>query len=140
MTRHAVSLANLLVDADRDGRITPADDVHENVHSGGPGARGMIVLPNFDRNNTSSAAPTTGPAGRGTPRPLAPNTVIDDDPDLLDVGKLRLARLSVDDPYKCRATSRRLRAPEQPDDEHDQEYRDDGAAADVNVVGENRNE
>ena len=99
-----VSLADLLVDADRDGRITPADDVSEHVYSDGRGGRGAIVLPNFDKDNTNTAAPDNWPGGSWNGRPAAPNNVIDNAADLLDVGKLRLAKLNLDDPYNYRVT------------------------------------
>ena len=35
----AATLADLLVDADRDGRITSADDVNENIYKDGKGGR-----------------------------------------------------------------------------------------------------
>src|SRR5688572_2212490 len=98
------SLADLLVDANRDGQITPADDVNEHVYSDGRGGRGAIVLPNFDRDNTNTAAPDNWAGGSWNGRPVAPNNVIDNAADLLDVGKLRLAKLNRDDPYNFRVT------------------------------------
>ena len=98
------SLADLLVDADRDGRLTPADDANEHVYSDGPAGRGAIVLPNFDRDNTATAAPDNWAGGSWNGRAAAPNNVIDNAADLLDVGRLRLAKLNVDDIYNYRVT------------------------------------
>jgi hypothetical protein len=99
-----VSLADLLVDADRDGRITPDDDVNEHVYSDGQGGRGAIVLPNFDKDNTNTAAPDNWSGGSWNGRPAASNNVIDNAADRLDIGKLRLAKLNVDDAYNYRVT------------------------------------
>src|SRR3954471_6654331 len=105
----AASLADLLVDANRDGVISAADDVNENVYSDGKAGRGAIVLPNFDKDNTNTAAPDNWAGGNWNGRPAAPNNVIDNAADLLDVGKLRLAKLNVDDAYNYRVTVQVLR-------------------------------
>lgn len=98
------SLADLLVDADRDGQITPADDIDEHLYFDGRTGRGAIVLPNFDRDNTNTAAPDNWAGGSWNGQPAAPNNVIDNADDLLDIGKLRLAKLNVDDSYNYRVT------------------------------------
>jgi hypothetical protein len=59
----AGSLADLLIDSDRDGQITPADDFNENVYTNGKSGRGAIVLPNFDRDNTTTPAPDNWAGG-----------------------------------------------------------------------------
>src|SRR3954454_24093644 len=105
----APSLDDLLVDANRDGQITAADDVNEHVYSDGKGGRGAIVLPNFDKDNTTTAAPDNWAGGSWNGRPAAPNNVIDNAADLLDVGKLRLAKLNGDDAYNSRVTPQALR-------------------------------
>jgi hypothetical protein len=110
----ALSLADVLVDANRDGQITPADDVNENVYSEGPGGRGAIVLPNFDKDNTNTAAPDNWAGGSWNGRPAAPNNVIDNAADLLDVGRLRLAKLNIDDAYNYRVTLQVLKPASDP--------------------------
>jgi hypothetical protein len=107
-------LADLLVDSDRDGQITIADNIREYLYSDGKGGRGAIVLPNFDRDNTNTAAPDNWAGGSWNGRPAAPNNVIDNAADLLDVGKLRLAKLNVDDAYNYRVTLQILRPGDDP--------------------------
>src|SRR5258706_13170991 len=92
----APSLADLLVDANRDGHITAADDANEDVYTNGKTGRGAIVLPNVDKDNTTTAAPDNWPGGDWNGRPVPPNNVIDNAADLLHIPMLRLAKPPAD--------------------------------------------
>ena len=105
----ALPAADLLVDANRDGVITSADDANEATWTNGKSGRGAVVLPNLDRDNTTTGAPDNWTGGVWNGRPVAPNHVIDNAADLLDVGRLRLRKLGVDDAYNYRVTVRVLR-------------------------------
>jgi hypothetical protein len=110
----APSLADLLVDSNRDGLVTPADDANEDVYTNGKTGRGAIVLPNVDKDNTTTAAPDNWAGGVWNGRPVAPNNVIDNAADLLDIAKLRLAKLPVDDIYNYRVTLQILKPASDP--------------------------
>src|SRR5687768_7479783 len=107
-TRRLMSLvtpvADLLVDANRDGVINGLDDAGENVWTTGDGGRGALILPNLDKDNTTTAAPDNWTGGVWNRTPVAPNNVIDNAADLRDVGRLRLRKLGVEDAYQYRVT------------------------------------
>lgn len=88
---------NLLVDADRNGVIDARDNRREDAYTKG---RGALVLPNLDRDNTTTSAPDNWTGGVFHGRPVAPNHVIDNAADLLDVGRLRLNKLKADAPWE----------------------------------------
>ena len=99
-------LADLQVDANRDGRIDAAD--HKNENRWTPG-RGAIILPNLDRDNTTTGAPDNWSGGAFNGRAVAPNNVIDNAADLADIGVIRLAKLKTLDAYNYTLTIRVLR-------------------------------
>jgi hypothetical protein len=102
--------ADLLVDANRDGAITAADDANEAVWTDGKAGRGALVLPNLDRDNTTTGAPDNWTGGLWNGKPTAPNNVIDNATDLADVGKLRLRKLGdADAAYNYRVTVQLLK-------------------------------
>ena len=101
-------LADLQVDANRDGRIDAADELNE--HRWTPG-RGAIVLPNLDRDNTTTGAPDNWSGGSFNGRAAAPNNVIDNAADLADIGLIRLAKLKTQDAYNYTLVVRILKAP-----------------------------
>src|SRR5688572_2506126 len=105
----ATPVADLLVDANRDGVINSLDDVNENVWTNGKLGRGAVILPNVDKDNTNTTAPDNWTGGVWNRTPAAPNNVIDNAADLLDVGRLRLKKLGVDDSYNYRVTIQLLR-------------------------------
>ena len=74
-------VADLQVDANRDGNIDAADVLKENRWTPG---RGAIILPNLDRDNTNTGAPDNWGGGSFNGRPVAPNNVIDNAADLLE--------------------------------------------------------
>ena len=45
-------VADLLVDANRDGVINASDDANENIWTNGKSGRGAVILPNIDKDNT----------------------------------------------------------------------------------------
>jgi hypothetical protein len=96
-------LADLQVDANRDGRLDAADDAGEDRWTPG---RGAIVLPNLDRDNTTTGAPDNWSGGAFNGRPAAPNNVIDNAADLADIGLVRLAKLKTLDAYNYTLTLR----------------------------------
>ena len=104
-------LADLQVDANRDGRIDEADVLRENRWTPG---RGAIILPNLDRDNTAAGAPDNWSGGSFNGRPVAPNNVIDNAADLLDIGVIRLAKLKTLDAYNYTLTIRVLRPASDP--------------------------
>src|SRR5687767_6326205 len=89
-------LVDLQVDANRDGKIDAADYDFEDVWTKG---RGGIVLPNLDRDNTTTGAPDNWTGGNFNGKPVAPNNVIDNGADLADVGVIRLDKLKTLDAY-----------------------------------------
>jgi protein-arginine deiminase len=104
-------LADLQVDANRDGRIDAADFADEDRWSAG---RGALVLPNLDRDNAATGAPDNWSGGAFNGRPAAPNNVIDNAADLADVGVIRLAKLKTLDAYNYTLTIRVLRPASDP--------------------------
>src|SRR5688572_11221849 len=107
-------VADLLVDANRDGVINALDDVRENVWTNGKTGRGAVILPNVDKDNTTTGAPDNWLGGVWNGKPIAPNNVIDNAADLLDVGRLRLKKLGVDDAYNYRVTLQLLKPASDP--------------------------
>jgi hypothetical protein len=101
-------LADLQVDANRDSNIDAADFIDENRWTRG---RGAIVLPNLDRDNTTTGAPDNWIGGNFNGKPAAPNNVIDNIADLADIGLIRLAKLKTDAAYNYTLTIRILKAP-----------------------------
>src|SRR5688500_4956317 len=102
--------ANLLADTDRNGVIDARDEAKEDgFNFVGPGGRGGIVLPNFDRDNTATNAPDNWTGGIFSGRPAAPNNIIDNAADLADIGRVRLAKLNANAIYEYRLTVRLLR-------------------------------
>src|SRR5512145_3008517 len=88
---------DLLADTNRDGVITPLDDRNEAIWKAGTGGQGALVLPNFDKDNTTTGgAPDNWIGGVWNGRPAAPNNVIDNAADLLDIGRLRMRMLNTD--------------------------------------------
>ncbi|MEA2711542.1 MAG: protein-arginine deiminase [Phycisphaerales bacterium] len=107
-------LADLLVDANRDGVINAIDDAGEDIWTNGISGRGAVILPNIDKDNTTTGAPDNWTGGVWNGKPVAPNNVIDNAADLLDIGKLRLKKLGVDDAYNYRVTIRLLKPASDP--------------------------
>src|SRR5918993_1360439 len=70
----------------------------------GGAAAGGSTSPKSLRAKRKTQPPANGGGGAGKARPGAPNGVIDNAADLLDVGKLRLAKLNIDDVYNYRVT------------------------------------
>ncbi|MDB5295176.1 MAG: protein-arginine deiminase type-2 [Phycisphaerales bacterium] len=107
----AAPFADLRVDANRDGALTAADDANEAAWTSGKAGRGAVVLPNLDKDNTAAGgAPDNWAGGAWNGRPVAPNNVIDNAADLLDVGKLSLRKLGpIDNAYDYRVTVQVLR-------------------------------
>ena len=70
-------VADLLVDANRDGVINSLDDVNEHVWTSGKTGRGATILPNLDKDNTNTTAPDNWTGGVWNRTPAAPNNVID---------------------------------------------------------------
>jgi hypothetical protein len=106
----AMPAADLLVDSNRDGVLTGADDSNEDKWTSGKSGRGAVILPNFDRDNTLPfGAPDNWTGGNWNGRPVAANNIIDNAADLADIGKLRLRKLNVDDAYNYRVTIQVLR-------------------------------
>src|SRR5262245_49091022 len=101
-------LADLQVDANRDGRIDALDLSSEDRWTAG---RGAIILPNLDRDNTTTAAPDNWIGGNFNGRPAAPNNVIDNIADLADIGVIRLDKLKTQEAYNYTLTIRILKAP-----------------------------
>jgi hypothetical protein len=103
MTTSAI-VADLLVDTNRDGQITSADNLNEDVWVAGKAGQGAIVLPNLDRDNRTSKAPDNWTGGNFNGVPTAPNNIIDNAADLKDIGIIRLAKLDTDSSYIYRLT------------------------------------
>jgi hypothetical protein len=89
-------LADLQVDANRDGRIDAKDFVNEDRWTPG---RGAIILPNLDRDNRNTGAPDNWSGGYFNGKPAAPNNIIDNGTDLADIGVIRLAKLKTLEAY-----------------------------------------
>lgn len=104
-------LADLQVDADRDGKIDTADYIDEDRWTAG---RGAVILPNLDRDNTTTSAPDNWTGGNFNGKPVAPNNIIDNAADLLDIGIIRLAKLKTFDAYNYTLTIRLLRPTSDP--------------------------
>lgn len=85
--------ADIRVDANRDGKIDRFDNAYETQWKKGAGSRGALVLPNLDRDNTTTPAPDNWTGGNWNGTHIGPNNVIDNDADLADIGRLRLSRL-----------------------------------------------
>ncbi|MGC4032007.1 MAG: protein-arginine deiminase family protein [Tepidisphaeraceae bacterium] len=102
--------ADLLADTDRNGVINAADDDREDGWNFiGTGGRGGIILPNLDRDNTTTNAPDNWTGGVFNGRPVPPNNVIDNTADLADIGRVRLNKLNADAPWEYRLTVRLLK-------------------------------
>jgi hypothetical protein len=86
---------DLLVDADRNGVIDARDDANEDRWTGGKAGRGAVILPNLDRDN-AGPAPDNWRGGMWLGKNVAPNNVIDNAADLLDVGRFRMRKLGFD--------------------------------------------
>lgn len=92
--------ADLLADTDRNNVIDSRDNDREDAWTTGQGGRGAIILPNFDRDNTTTNAPDNWTGGNFNGKPVAPNNVIDNAADLADIGRLRLNKLNTDAGYE----------------------------------------
>ena len=101
---------DLLADSDRNGVINALDNAKEDSWTTGPGGRGAVILPNFDRDNTTTNAPDNWTGGLFNGRPVAPNNVIDNTADLADIGRVRLNKLNADAPYEYIVIVRLLKA------------------------------
>ncbi|QOV90295.1 protein-arginine deiminase family protein [Humisphaera borealis] len=96
---------DIRVDSNRDGVITVADNTKEETWTSGKLGAGAVILPNFDRDNTTSLAPDNWAGGNWNGRPAAPNNIIDNTADLADVGRFRLYRLGSDfESYQYKVT------------------------------------
>jgi hypothetical protein len=90
-------VVDLRADTNRDGRITSGDNVDEQFSRR---ARGSLVLPNLDRDNTTSIAPDAWAGGNWNGSYVGPNNVIDNADDLKDMARIRLAKfVNVDSSY-----------------------------------------
>ena len=98
------AIVDLRVDANRDDVINSADDWREDIWKRGRKGRGALILPNFDKDNAGTGAPDNWTGGVWNGAPAAPNNIIDNAADLADVGRIRLAKLGVDDAYNYRVT------------------------------------
>ena len=108
-------LADLLADTDRNGVIDARDDAKEDGYNFiGHGSAGGIVLPNVDRDNTTTDAPDNWTGGNFNGRPVAPNNVIDNAADLADVARVRLAKLDTDAAYEWRLVVQLVRPASDP--------------------------
>src|SRR6478609_6299974 len=77
-------VADLLVDSDRNNVIDSRDNDREDVWTNGKAGRGATILPNLDRDNTTTNAPDNWTGGNFNGKPVAPNNVIDNTADLAD--------------------------------------------------------
>ncbi|HEY0007664.1 MAG TPA: protein-arginine deiminase family protein, partial [Tepidisphaeraceae bacterium] len=92
---------DLLADTDRNGVIDARDNSKEDGWNFvGPLGKGGIILPNLDRDNTTTKAPDNWTGGAFNGRPAAPNNVIDNAADLADIGRVRLNKLDTDAAYE----------------------------------------
>src|SRR4051794_24505300 len=79
-------VADLLADTDRNGVIDARDNAREDGYNFvGRGSHGGIVLPNLDRDNTTTNAPDNWTGGVFNGKPVAPNNIIDNAADLADI-------------------------------------------------------
>ncbi|MEM6315197.1 MAG: protein-arginine deiminase family protein, partial [Planctomycetota bacterium] len=87
--------ANLTVDANRDGAVSPIDDALETTWGSGPGSTGALVLPNSDFDGNGQA-PDNWSGGRWTTfGPFLPaDTDIDSGGDIDDLAIVRMNKLS----------------------------------------------
>jgi hypothetical protein len=107
--------ADLLVDTNRDGIINALDNKNEWIWRPGKSGQGAVILPNLDKDNSvSGGAPDNWVGGVWNGKPAAPNNVIDNANDLLDVGRLRLRMLNTDAPYNFRVTLQLLKPTSDP--------------------------
>ena len=104
-------VADLQVDANRDGKIDALDSIDEEVWTPG---RGAIILPNLDRDNTATGAPDNWSGGNYNGKPIAPNLIIDNAADLKDIGLIRLNKLNTDAPYNYTLVLRVVRPSSDP--------------------------
>jgi hypothetical protein len=86
------AIFDLLADTDRNGVIDVRDDAGEDRWTSGKAGRGAVILPNIDRDN-AGPAPDNWRGGVWLGRNIAPNSVIDNAADLLDIGRFRLHKL-----------------------------------------------
>src|SRR5688500_15230993 len=111
----ALPPADLLAGTKRDGVINCLDEKNEAVWKSGKGGHGALILPNVDKDNTvTSGAPDNWTGGVWNGRPVAPNNVIDNAADLLDIGRLRLRKLNTDAAYNYRVTLQLLKPASDP--------------------------
>jgi Protein-arginine deiminase (PAD) len=96
--------ADLWVDSNRDSRIDARDNFGEDIWRSGSNGRGAIVLPNLDRDNTTTKAPDNWAGGNFNGLPVPPNNVIDNAADLRDIALVRLNKLNTDAIYNYRLT------------------------------------
>lgn len=108
-TLFAAITADLLADTDRNGVIDARDQAKEDGYNTTvAGGRGAIVLPNVDRDNTTTNAPDNWTGGQFNGRAVPPNNVIDNAADLADVARVRMAKLDTDVAYAYRVVVRLL--------------------------------
>jgi hypothetical protein len=107
-------LADLRMDTNRDGVINKLDNLNENQWTPGPNGHGAIILPNLDRDNTTTNAPDNWSGGVFNGKTVAPNHVIDNIADLADIGRIRLSKLNADSPYDYTLTIRLLKPADDP--------------------------
>lgn len=86
-------VADLRVDSNRDGLISSLDNRFEGAWRSGKTGRGALILPNLDRDNTTTGAPDNWIGGNWNGRHVGVNNIIDNAADLRDIGRLRLGRL-----------------------------------------------
>ena len=100
-------VADLRADTDRNGVIDARDEARKDGYNFvGPGSTGGIVLPNFNKNNTTTNAPDNWTGGNFNGRPVPPNNIIDNTADLADIARVRLAKLNTDASYEWRLVVR----------------------------------
>jgi hypothetical protein len=94
-----VNIVDLDADADRNGNITFADEDGEDTWAKGTSAKGAIVLPNCDKDNTTTGAPDNWIGGDWdidgyynqepeSPNYEGPNQKVDNDADIADLAEL----------------------------------------------------
>jgi hypothetical protein len=89
-----MSLANILMDTNRDGTVNNSDNTNKDKWTGGPTGQGAIILPNsnIDPMNTTGAPDNwTGGFFNGVDVPA--NNVVDGPNDLNDMGDLMINQL-----------------------------------------------
>lgn len=107
-------LADLRMDTNRDGVINKLDNLHEGTWTSGPKGSGALILPNLDRDNTTTGAPDNWTGGVFNKKTIAPNNIIDNAADLLDIGLARLNKLNADAPYDYTITIRVVKPDDDP--------------------------